>query len=96
MSNPAAHPTPEEARAQLALSASKRPEVTRRDRVIVAVSIAGTGLAMAIYLVWVVPLQRASDNHQILFACLFAVPLMASASSARASARHHATRSGWP
>ncbi len=76
MSDHEAHPTPEEARAQLALSASTKPEVTRRDRVMVAGSIAGTGLAMAIYLMWVLPLQIASDKHEILFACLFIVPLV--------------------
>lgn len=77
MTDDVARPTPEEARAQLALSATTRPEVTRRDRVMVAVSIAGSGLAGAIYLVWLFPIQLAGDGHPALFIyLLFAVPLV--------------------
>ena len=57
--------SPDEARAQLALT-SRPLEVTRRDRVLVAAGVAGSGVVLAVTLVWLVPLTVTGSSRRSL------------------------------
>jgi hypothetical protein len=60
----------DQARAQLAL-AGQAPQATARDRRMVAASITGSVVAMAVFLVWLVPLVVQGDGRRSLVLWLF-------------------------
>lgn len=69
--------TPDQARAQLVL-AGQAPRATARDRRLVAAGLAGNGVVLAIFLVWLVPLVSAGGvGRTLLLWCFYGGALIA-------------------
>jgi hypothetical protein len=67
--------TADQARAQLART-GQPPKITARDRTMIAVDIAGNGVTLAIYLVWLLPLQMTGGRWSVYASLFFFVFLV--------------------